>query len=85
MVREICACCHVFRHVVMKLHKIGLGNHHGVPAVAEVSSIFHLFCKYVAGVDNAVNVEDLDVVVDDCFADFAFSEVDVFHALVGEG
>ena len=45
----------------MKLHKIGLEIHHGVPAVAEVSSIFELFCKYVAGVDNAGNVDDLDV------------------------
>ena len=84
MVREICACCHVLRHVVMKLHTTGLGNHHGVTTVAKVNTIFELFCKNVAGVDNAGDMEDSDVVADDCFADFVLLEVDVFYALGSE-
>ena len=82
MVREICACCHVFRHGVVKPHEIRLGNHHCITTVAEVSTIFQFLCENIAGVDGTGNVKNADVFVDDCFADFAFSKVDVFHTLV---
>ena len=68
----------------MKLEEVGLRDHHGVSTVAVVCGILELLRENVAGVDSASNVENLDVAVDDGLEDFAFTEVDVFHPLVGK-
>ena len=50
-----------------------------------MGSVFEFFGEYVAGIDLACDMTNIDVVVNDGLANFAFFEIDVFHAFVGEG
>ena len=47
-----------------------------------MSCIFEFLGENIAGVDDARDVADVYIAIDDGFADLAFAEIDVFHALV---
>ena len=75
----------MFGDVVVEAKEVGFGYHHGVATSTEVSRIFQFFGEYVTGVDDTSDVEDLDVAVDDSLSNFAFSQVYMLHAFIGQG
>ena len=67
------------------LQKVGFGNPHGVPKMAEVRAILNLLCEDIDVIDLAGDVDYGSGSIGVNLTEFIFAEFSVLPALVGKG
>ena len=68
---------------MVKAHEVTIGDHHQIPTLPKMGSIFEFSGENIAGIDGACDVNDVDAAINDSFVDLEFAEIDVFCSFVG--